>query len=207
MVEKFLHAKHWQIFLPLFGIPAVFYFIVMGTMVSGLSTGQFPDSPELMFGYMKYFPFVILSVMFVFWGWYWAVGTGLQREIPEEAALKVWRFKAALSFNALYTIFFLSFFAYSFWSFNRGIAQLLGVIVPFHFFAMFCVFYCMYFMAKTIKTAELQRRTHFGDCITDFFLIWFFPIGIWNLQPRINRIARGDIFMKQGGSYHEEFID
>lgn len=59
-----------------------------------------------------------------------------------------------------------------------------------HLFSMFCLFYCLYFVAKTIKTAELQKETSFGDFAGEFFLIWFYPIGIWFIQPKINRIAK-----------------
>lgn len=54
---------------------------------------------------------------------------------------------------------------------------------------MFCTVYTMYFAAKTIKLAELQRPVTFTDFADEFFLIWFFPIGIWFVQPRINELA------------------
>lgn len=66
---------------------------------------------------------------------------------------------------------------------------MMAIIVPLHLFSMFCIFYCLYFVAKTIKTAELQRETAFSDFVGEFFLIWFFPIGIWFIQPRVNQLA------------------
>jgi hypothetical protein len=57
-----------------------------------------------------------------------------------------------------------------------------------HLFAMFCIFYCIYFVAKTYKTAELQREVSFGDFVLEFFLVWFYPIGVWILQPKINQM-------------------
>ncbi|MEN9640511.1 MAG: hypothetical protein RLZZ262_2380, partial [Bacteroidota bacterium] len=38
-----------------------------------------------------------------------------------------------------------------------------------------------------IKLLELQREVRFSEFIREFFLIWFFPIGIWFIQPKINR--------------------
>jgi len=55
---------------------------------------------------------------------------------------------------------------------------------------MFCLFYCLYFVAKTLKTVELQREVSFNDFIAEFFLTWFFPIGVWILQPRINKMIK-----------------
>jgi hypothetical protein len=54
------------------------------------------------------------------------------------------------------------------------------------------VFYCIYFVAKVIKTVESQEKVSFGDCLGDFFLIWFFFVGIWVIQPRINVLSQND---------------
>ena len=50
----------------------------------------------------------------------------------------------------------------------------------------------MAFVAKTIQTAESQRTVSFGDYIGNFFLIWFLPIGVWILQPKINELVATD---------------
>jgi hypothetical protein len=54
---------------------------------------------------------------------------------------------------------------------------------------VFCIFYCFYFTAKTFKTAELQKEVSFNDFVGEFFLVWFSPIGVWILQPKINQLA------------------
>jgi hypothetical protein len=48
----------------------------------------------------------------------------------------------------------------------------------------------MYFAAKTLKTVELKREATFSDFVGEFFLIWFNFIGIWILQPKINKIIQ-----------------
>jgi hypothetical protein len=53
---------------------------------------------------------------------------------------------------------------------------------------MFCIFYTLYFVAKTFKTVELQREVKFSDFAGEFFMIWFYPIGIWIIQPKINKM-------------------
>ncbi|QHL87240.1 hypothetical protein GU926_07260 [Nibribacter ruber] len=49
------------------------------------------------------------------------------------------------------------------------------------------------FPAKTIKSIELSKEARFGDYFFYSFLILFLPFGIWILQPRINRIAAGQL--------------
>jgi len=62
------------------------------------------------------------------------------------------------------------------------------LMVPGTFLYMFCAFYVMYFIAKELKTVELQRDVMFSDYIGEFLLLWFFPVGVWVLQPRINKL-------------------
>lgn len=66
--------------------------------------------------------------------------------------------------------------------------MLLGIIFPLHFFAMYCMFYLLYFVSKSLTLAESGKPASFYDDSGPFFLLWFFPIGIWIAQPRINRL-------------------
>lgn len=50
------------------------------------------------------------------------------------------------------------------------------------------LWYVFYFMAKALKSVETQSEVSFTDCIGDFMLLIFLPIGIWFIQPRINKI-------------------
>lgn len=193
MVEKFLKAKHWQLFLLTIGIPMVLQFILIGGLISEISKGTEGD-PEMVFNYFKIFPFIMVLFTGILFGWFWSIGVGLDRIIPEELKLNVGWFKILLLIPIIYILCVSIFIGTMFNGFispestpNLGI---FGLIIPLHLFSMFCIFYCMYFVAKTIKTAELQKEVEFGDFIGEFFMIWFFPIGIWFLQPRINKMIR-----------------
>ncbi|MCE2995994.1 MAG: hypothetical protein ACK5RG_05770 [Cyclobacteriaceae bacterium] len=50
--QLFLKAKHWQLFLPLFGVPMIFYFIMMASIVMTIANQTEPD-PLLIFDYFK----------------------------------------------------------------------------------------------------------------------------------------------------------
>lgn len=188
MIDKFLKAKHWQLFLLTFGIPLIFQFVIMGTMFANFGTDNIPD-PELMFSYMKFFPVMMIIFMGVLFGWLWSVAVGLQRTIPTDVKLKINQFKIFMLIPVAYILFFLGLFMNSFNSvgLNPGIFV---VIVPLHLFSMFCIFYCLYFVAKTFKTAELQKKVVFSDFAGEFFMIWFYPVGIWILQPKINKMIK-----------------
>ena len=62
------------------------------------------------------------------------------------------------------------------------------IIIPCHLLAIFAILYSFYVLAKLLKTAEKQRESDFEDFIAEFFFFWIFPIGIWFIQPRINKL-------------------
>ena len=53
----------------------------------------------------------------------------------------------------------------------------------FQLVAVTCMFYNLYFVSKNLVVAETGKPASFHDYAGPFFLIWFFPIGIWFIQP------------------------
>ena len=194
MIEKFLNAKHWQLFLLTFGIPIVFQIIMMVSMFSDLVTNTNPD-PEKMFNYIKIFPIIMLLFMGIFFGWFWSVAIGLQKKVPENVTMKVKKFKIFFFIPMVYMLCVMIFMSYTINVLIKSGSEpnvgLLGImfaiIIPLHLFSIFCIFYTLYFVAKTFKTVELQREVEFSDFTGEFFMIWFYPIGIWIIQPKINK--------------------
>ncbi|MGI9272392.1 MAG: hypothetical protein ACR2QT_11495 [Woeseiaceae bacterium] len=65
----------------------------------------------------------------------------------------------------------------------------MGIIIPMHLLAMVAIFYVLGFAARNLIMAERQEPVTFFDYSGPFFLIWFFPIGVWFVQPRVNRLV------------------
>jgi hypothetical protein len=195
MINRFLKAKHWVLFLLTFGIPMVFQFVMVGLMLSNLFTSQNSDSFDP-FDHMKFFPLVMLIFMAVLYGWFWSIAIGLQKKVPENVKMKVKKFKFFFVFPMVYFLLIMVFFFSSINSlFEQNIESHFGIIgglfvfiIPLHLFAMFCIFYIFYFVAKTFKTVELQREVTFGDFAGEFFLLILYPIGVWIIQPKINKM-------------------
>ncbi len=59
--------------------------------------------------------------------------------------------------------------------------------LPF-FYVVYAYFHIHSFPVEVLKTLELGRKAERGDYIGDFFLMLFWPIGIWFIQPRVNKI-------------------
>jgi hypothetical protein len=186
MIEKFLKAKHWQIFMVTFGLPFLIQIIMMPmTMME--------NDPMMI---MKVFPIIMILFVGGFMGWFWSIGVGLQSKVPSGVTMKIKKFKSFLIIPLIYMLLISISMGSMFSGVIAGgeepsgglIGGIVGIIVPLHLFSMFCIFYCLYFVAKTFKTVELQREVSFSDFAGEFFMIWFFPIGIWIVQPKINKM-------------------
>jgi len=199
-MNLFLRAKHWQLFLLTFGIPMVLYIILMADIFSNLM--HHPNEPpdlRAIFGYFKLFPFMIVLFTGTLLGWEYSVATGLQKLVPAGIKMKETKFKTFFFIPVTYmSLLIILIFICLNVDFSHTDPTNFGplffipflIIIPIHLFSMFCLFYCLYFVAKTLKTVELQREVSFSDFIAEFFLTWFFPIGVWILQPRINKMIK-----------------
>ena len=200
-MNLFLKAKHWQIFLFTFCLPFLLQIIIIVSVMANIfdsAVHNAPPDPEVFFAVFKFFPLMMVVFMGALFGWMWSIAVGLKKMIPPGVDMKSTLFKITLIYPLVYTFLFSLFIAYI----VSGIFHLqhgeepppvmfvgFAVIFPLHLFAMFCMFYNIYFAAKTIKTVELQREVTFSDFVGEFFLIWFHFIGVWILQPRINKMV------------------
>ncbi len=131
----------------------------------------------------------------MFFGWFWAIGTRLHTKLPETANISLKRFKLFLLIPIV-SIFFMSIFmsvsALSLMESNEppnlAIFGMMGIIFPLHLLSMFGIFHSLWFNAKVIKSIELHRTETFGEFAGEFILIWFFPIGIWFIKPKVNKM-------------------
>ncbi|OYU95803.1 MAG: hypothetical protein CFE21_11745 [Bacteroidetes bacterium B1(2017)] len=181
----FLKLKHWQLFGLLLGIPMLFQFVTVSTFIKS----------ENILTLLSILSVVMVITMCIFLAWFYSLGTNLHKKLPPTVSMNLTLFKILLLFPLLYLV--------SITVFMLTMLPTLGVgsrpnFLPFsaifvvHFFSMFCIFYCLYFNAKALKSVEWQKPVTFGDFAGEFFLIWFFPIGVWILQPRINELFKED---------------
>ncbi|WP_411768563.1 hypothetical protein [Winogradskyella sp. A3E31] len=193
MIKLFLKAKHWQLFTLMFGLPIVFQIFIMISMFANIGANGNPN-PETFFNLFKLFPIVMLLYMGLFFGWFWSIAIGLQGKVPVNIKMKTKKFKIFFFIPLVYilsiSIFIAGLFGGIMESGNEPnvayIGGVFGIIIPLHLLSMFGIFYSMYFVAKTFKTVQLQKEVGFADFAGEFFMIWFYFIGIWILQPKIN---------------------
>jgi len=177
-MDFFLKSKSWQVFILLVVLP----FGVQGSVMSFLFSSEEID-PAIVFQVM---PILMLVFMVVFIVWFWSLGVGINKRISKAIKPKVKLFKFCIIYSALYMVVFQVFFQLT--ASGQSPSGAIAFIFPLHLVGMFSMFYALYFVAKNIATFEQNKAVKFSDFSGPFFLLWFFPIGIWVIQPRINQI-------------------
>jgi hypothetical protein len=150
------------------------------------------SNPGLM---IRFFPVMMLVFTVGIFGWVWAIATQLQPKLPTDVKLNVGRFKVLFFIPIVYILGVTIWMGYNFYGGQSGrvgsMGGIIGLIIFLHLFSMVCIFLGIRFAAKTMRSVELGRMARFGDYIGEFFLIWFSPVGVWILQPRLNKLMEG----------------
>jgi hypothetical protein len=120
MTERFLKAKHWQIFLLTFGIPFAIQFGMMGFFAYSLVNDPNPN-PLVFLNYFMIFPLIMIVFLVGYFGWFWSVAVGLQTRVPEGVTMKVKKFKIFFLIPLIYLFCFLSAFSFAFYGFTQNI--------------------------------------------------------------------------------------
>jgi hypothetical protein len=168
----FLRAKHWQIFLLFFGMMLLAQIAMFNSMLSAK-----PHDPG-----KDLLPFFSVTLLFMlcFNGWFWIMGSFLNALVRPQLRPRLGLFRFALIYPILYLPIFMISFPQQ--------PTTLAFIFPLHLLATFCMFYLLNFVSRNLVLAETGRNVTFYDYAGPFFLLWFFPIGVWIVQPRINRL-------------------
>jgi hypothetical protein len=171
----FVRAKHWQIFLLFAAIFAIGELPILGYVTSSAR------SPE---GFAE--AFVVVEIVtavsaLCYLLWLWSMGSFLNSLLSPALRLKIGVFSFTLIFTSIYVFGFMVLF--------QSVSPIgFAVIIPLLLLAAFCMFYNFYFVSKSLVIAETGKSATFSEYAGEFFLLWFYPIGIWFIQPRINRL-------------------
>ncbi len=156
-----LKIKHWQIFLLLFP------FLIIASI-------NFQGDFENLY-------WINLIGIAVYLIWSFLLTNELIKIVPKDFNLKTkfYYFNAILFFVIYFTAMILNEGNEAKFS---GIYALIGLYIVYAFLQSFG------FAGRIIKSMELNRKSKKHESIGYFFLLIFFPIGIWFLQPKINKL-------------------
>lgn len=158
-----LKLKHWQVFLILSLASLTSNFEWVGNDFFNLAINTF--------GVIIYFL------------WYFAVGLELTEHLPVRIELGrtmfiINAFVLVLSMLILITLFDGEFSSNGFFGFVWVV------------YLMYAVIQFIFFPARALKSVEQQAEMGFDQYFGYFLLMLFWPVGIWWIQPKLNRIGR-----------------
>lgn len=114
--------------------------------------------------------------------WIYSIGIELNKKIPESGKLNKIILIGLVAYPLIYIPVGLIVMI-------SGIADM-NTIVPFHFGAMICMFLLMILTSITIIKFEKAEKLKQSNGIGLFFGIWYFIIGVWYIQPKLNEYIK-----------------
>lgn len=171
-MSKILKLKSWHVFGVMIILPVLF--VLFGVVISKL-TGIMILSPLLSF-------FGVLIMMITYYGWIWVAGTVTHQQGGQDNPLKLNVFRILFLLALLFLVILTPILRTSLKAEDLFLADAVQLI------AVVSFFYCIYFVSKSLRMIEEQRGLKSGYLFLDFFLIWILPIGIWVIQPRMNKV-------------------
>ena len=186
--EFVARLKAWQVFILLVLPMFASQLYLMSNMLSHVSSKQLPNMEEFEALFKQTMLMSLLMIVLLL-AWLLSIGIAANRRVEENLRLNT---RLAIG-CALYAASYIALAQFIFpgpGSVSSGWVSI-GLIVPFHLLAMIAIFYVLAFAARNIIMAERQSTVSFFDYSGPFFLMWFFPIGVWFVQPRVNRLVEG----------------
>lgn len=210
-----LRIKHWQLFVLTAVIPFLTSLGIMlftiTKMISALTYARDGQDPSVIFdAYADTFPMfsvlIVLSLIVVAWR-FSVVDFAIRNRLPSTYRLNRGVFLTALLLPVILGLTFslstgpmmesmASVIEDTATSKSREIPDGFGsmagymiVMMPLSLISLLAQFYTYYETGRAIKSAEIGREATLSECLVETILNWFFFIGVWWLQPRVNRMA------------------
>ena len=139
----------------------------------------------------KIFTFYYIGVAptyFLHYFYVWNIGITMNKNLNNDLRKNTGFFKISMIFVGIYIIVFICGFIYT--ASHPAPANFFVKIVPFHAVTMILVACNVFFAARSLKTYEKQREVKAEELLFDLFMILLFPVGIFFLQPRINKYVK-----------------
>jgi hypothetical protein len=176
----FLHLKHWQLFIFTWVLPVAISVYIF-------------SHPVML---IKFLPGIIALFTMVMVGWAVSIAIVLHEKLPNGIDIKLGQLKILLLVPMIYIVSLVFVLDKQFYIGENGQGIGIGltlfpIVITLHLISTVCIFLSLRVAAKTMKSVELGRLATFNDYALEFFLISLSPVGIWILQPRLNKLCRG----------------
>lgn len=185
MIEKFLNAKAWQVFMIVFVLPYSLQILAMVITDNDYDKMKFLS------------PIITLIFLLVLFGWFYSIVSSLKNKIPEGMKIKFNKFRWLLIISIIYLpiAFELTDWLLDNQTNSNGEPNSFMIIcllsaIPIHILSVCGFLYSFYFTAKVYKSVLFQGEVTLSDFVLELFLLIFFPIGIWVIHPKVKKLVK-----------------
>ncbi len=191
MKNFFLKIKHWQLFSLLFLCPLLMggYFLFSIPSLEEAARTPLEDSP-LSSALGQFVRFLSLSFM-LGESYMMVLLYFLNERLPEKLKVGVISSSLVFIFSMLY-VYAIYVFLSAFFDYFPALLMAYTAILLLLFFCFLLLIplsYISFSVAKVLTMVELSREVQKKEFLSTIFLFLFLPVGVWFLQPRINRLA------------------
>ncbi len=116
--------------------------------------------------------------------WLYSIGMVFNSKLPKELR----RSDMLFGINVIYSLAFAVVLFFNIASLQSKLFDEGSFLIIFSIYFIFASFHCFYFSSKALVMYEVGRDIDFENHTKEFFLLILFVIGIWLLQPRINKL-------------------
>lgn len=178
-MNAIVNAKHWQLFLIIIVLPIAILIPQISKTIAHLETKGDAQVVETIM-HIKYMPLIWSLIGILFLLWLYSIMNAVRKEnqhfeFPSKFNLVVYYCIAYLCILGI--MLFNTFSKKEFYP-----ELVIYMIVPTIIYAL-CFIYILY---KTSRTLVDQKHT--TNFVLTLILILLYPVGIWLLQPKINKI-------------------
>lgn len=136
--------------------------------------------------------FTIITALWLlvcFTAWFWIVGHSLFKEFGSSTNFAFRLFKVCLVVPITMIVFIVFLVGITLITPDQfANIPVYNILNRLQAIGIFSLIYCAHFVAKYLKSVENNKISSFAEYVPTFILLWIFPVGIFFVQNRINKI-------------------
>ncbi len=129
---------------------------------------------------------IVFFVVIVVFGWLYSIGKWANQHLPKDQQKNLVLFTLGFAIPLVYILLLILVYFPTLSPESRP--QPPGWMLPMHILSMIGIFYSIWFSARQYIALQREREVDTTRFSNIFFLMWIFPLGIWIIQPGVNRL-------------------